>query len=150
MLMVWFGNYKKAKLMAIILGSIAAAFLLVSAAFWALETYKINAYEHVVSIVTDFDTRDGNNVWTEFAYSLHGQDYTVRLKGHSYWMKPNSSVNLIVNPKIPNQAKVLHDSPFILSLILLIGGGFFAVFFLLYLLNARAIRKKERKTVAIP
>ena len=144
-ILIWTGNIRIARIMAIIMGIITAGFLLTAGIIWGVESYKINSYAHVKGTVADFDTRDGKNVWTEFEYSLDGQTYTVRLKGHSYWMRLGSEINLVVNPKIPDKAEVLYDDPHILSFIMLLPGGLFGVFLLLYLVNFLVLRRREQK-----
>ena len=142
---IWFGSIKKAKIAAVIIGALAAVLLVVAAANFALKFYKIQKYEHVEATVAAFDTSDVNNVWTEFDYSVGGESYSARLKGHSYWMSIGSMTNLIVNPKNPNKAEVLHDNPYIASLIFLFAAGIFGLFSLLYLVNFLVLRKKQRR-----
>lgn len=144
MFLIWFNNIRKAKAMAIIMGAITGVFLFSTIVSWGLQNYKINSYTHVQAIVVDFDTRDSKNVWTEFEYSLNDKNYNVRLKGHSYWMRPDSHVALIVNPKELGQAEVLYDNPYISAIVTLAGSGIFGVFFLFLLLKYSALRKKER------
>ena len=138
---VWFEDIKKAKTAAIVFGVITACFLLAALAFFAVQSLKIHSYNQVSATVTAFDTRDGNNVWTEFSYPVEGELYNVRLKGHSYWMRINSEVTLLVNPKNPSQAAVLYDNPYTLPLIMLIAAGVFGLFLFLYTVNYLVLRK---------
>ena len=146
---VWFGDIRKAKTAAVIIGALAAVLLVAAAVTFALKFNKIQKYEHVEATVTAFDTRDGNNVWTEFVYSVGGKPYTARLKGHSYWMRIDSMIDLIVNPNDPNHAEVLYGNPYTVSVILLAATGLFGLFFLLYLINFLVLRKKQRSEFAL-
>ena len=140
---IWFGDIKKAKTMALIMGLLAAILLLTAGVTFAVKFSKIQSYDHISATVTDFDTRDGNNVWTEFTYTINDETITVRLKGHSYWMRIDSQIDLIVNPNNHSQAEVLYGNPYTVSVIFLAATGLFVVFFLLYLINFHVLRKKQ-------
>ena len=142
---IWFGSVRKAKIASVAIGALAAALLVAAAVTFVLKFYKIQVYEHVEATVVAFETRDGNDVWTEFVYSVGGEPYGARLKGHSYWMRIDSTTNLIVNPNNPNQAEVLYDNPYIVSVIFIAAAGVFGLFSLLYLINFLVLRKKQRR-----
>ena len=142
---IWFNDIRKAKAAAVIIGALAAVMLVAAAVTFALKFYKIQKFEHVEATVAAFDTRDGNNVWTEFDYSVGGKPYTARLKGHSYWMRIDSLTTLLVNPNNPSQAEVLYGNAYTVSVIFLAATGLFCVFFVLYLVNFLVLRKGQRR-----
>lgn len=140
-----FRDKGKAKAMLIILGALTFALLAMALVSWGTKTYKLNAYDRVMAVVTDFDTRDGNNVWTEFAYTHEGSAYTVRLDGHSYWMRMGAEIELLVKPSEPDKVEVLRNIGVNTSTYL-IGAIPFGVVFLIYLINYITILRKERSS----
>ena len=140
---VWFNNIKKAKTMAIIMGILTAVLVLSAGVVFATKYFKIHSYEHTKATITAYDTRDAENVWTEFTYSIADEQHTMRVKGHSYWMSIDSEIDVIVNPNKHSQAEVLYDNPYVLSLIILLAAGIFCVFFVLYLVNYLVLRKQN-------
>jgi len=141
---IWFGDIKKAKTMAIIMGITTAILIILALFAFIVQLYKILSYEHMEAVITDFDTRDSNNVWTEFSYVIGEKLYTTRVKGHSFQMRIDSQINILVNKKNPGQAEILRDNPYLISLIILVAAVIFGLFFLLYLLNYRSLKKKQQ------
>ncbi|MDL2287963.1 hypothetical protein LJC32_01110 [Oscillospiraceae bacterium OttesenSCG-928-F05] len=140
----FFKDKKQARLALVFLGILTLIFLIAALVPWSMEQIKMQTYHKVISVVTDYDTRDGNNVWTEFQYEYAGEIYTVRLKGHSYWMKPDSEIELLVNPAAPDEAEVLANYG-ALPPIRLMGAGLFGAVFLFYLINYIVAARRCKK-----
>ena len=147
-LIIRFGDTRKAKIAAIVMGSLALLCLVITAVLWGINAYKMNSYDRVPATVTQFDTRDGKNVWTEFRYEYKNETKTVRLKGHSYWMRVNSEVELIINPKRPENVDVITPATGKMPIVPLIPAGLFAFFFILYFFNYRSNLKRDKKAAS--
>lgn len=139
--LIFFKDKKKAWLMMLITGVIVGCLLLSALIAGGIQLYKSSTYAQVTATVTDFDTRDGNNVWTAFTYEYNNTEHTVRLPGHSYWMRMDSEIDLLIHPDNPERAEVLRNSG-TLPKVLFIVCIPFGVFFMLYGINYIIVRKK--------
>ncbi|MFV0411840.1 MAG: hypothetical protein ACK5L3_01050 [Oscillospiraceae bacterium] len=142
--LVWFRDKKKAKIFCIIMGAIAAAFFLASAALYAVEQYKLSTYYHLAVTVADYDTSNGKDVWTEVQFDRAGVGYVTRIKGHSYWMKTGEQFGALINPANPAEIQPMQSIG-TLPRTLLFPGLLFGVFFLVYLANYFLIVRREKK-----
>jgi len=136
----FFGDKKKALIVCLIMGIITLCFLLSALGLWLSDLYKIDNYTRVMSVVTNYNTSDGKNVWTEFSYEFEQQLYVVRLKGHSFWMTENAEIEILCNPANPEQIEIIKNIG-IVSKISLFPAGIFGVFFVMYLINFLKVRK---------
>lgn len=139
-IITFFRDRKRALAMLIITGALFAGCLVTGVVLYGMKLYKDNTYRNVTATVSAYDTRDSNNVWTELFYQLDDQIHTVRIKGHSYWMKQGSEIVILVHPTEPEKIEIADYSGSALQVALIasIPSG---VFFLLYLLSYIRVRR---------
>ena len=141
-IITFFRDRKKALAMLIITGALFLGCLVTGGALYGMELYKAGTYRSVTATVTDYDTRDSKNVWTELFYTLDGQTHAVRIKGHSYWMKKDSEIAILVHPTEPEQIEIADYSG-TSPKVALIASIPFGIFFLLYLINYIRVRRRS-------
>jgi hypothetical protein len=149
-LFVWFGDTKKAMIAAIVMGNLTLIALSVAGAIGINTALKTNTWEPASAVVTDFDTRDGTNVWTDLSYEYDHQHYTTRTKGHSYWMKIDREITILVNPKNPEKFEIINPTDgkvasSYVAVVFLFAAGLFGAVFLLWLLNYLGNKRRDRK-----
>lgn len=135
---------KSAKISTIAVAIMFAGFLLVTTFFGVIALNQKNNWQPVNATVTDFDTSDGTNVWTEFTYEYNDELYTYRQKGHSYWMSVGSEMEIYCNPDNPTDT-VVAKNMFSLPRTLLIITGMFGGFFVIYLVNFLLVKSRSKK-----
>ncbi|MFV0400515.1 MAG: hypothetical protein ACK5LX_07845 [Oscillospiraceae bacterium] len=126
--------------MLIITGILLSCCLVAGAVLTGIDWYKSKTYQPVTAIVSSYDTRDGKNVWTELTYSYGGSEYTTRIKGHSYWMKVDSEVEILVKSSSPEQIEIVRNSGNKAN-VAWITSIPFGIFFLFYLFNYLRVRR---------
>ena len=144
---VWTHDTKAAKIVAMILGIITSALLIHAFISFGITKYKIKTYSHVTATVTSYDTRDANNVWTEFQYEYKNETYTIKIKGHSYWMHIGSEESLIVNPNKPREGQVLRYLGLVMPYTFYFSIPIGAVF-ILYFINFLVNRRRDRRILS--
>ena len=148
LIIAWFSDIKKAKAMAIIMGVVTSLILLTSIVLFAHQYYKTITYIHIEAVITDFrvDTRDTNNRihWTEYEYSIDNKDYSIRIDQYLAGNRVGKQVSMLANPNNHSQVEIVHDNPYLMSVVALVGAGIFGVFFILYSINYLSLRKKQQ------
>ena len=135
---------KPAKIATIIIAVMVAGCALVTAFFGVVALNQKNNWTKLNAVVTDYDTSNGKNVWTEFAYEYDNKQYTYRQKGHSYWMQEGAEIEIYCNPDKPEDM-VVADYMFSMCRTLLIITGIFLGFFVRYLINFFVVKKREER-----
>lgn len=133
---------KSAKIITIILAIVVAGYVVVTAFLGLSALNQKNNWQRLNAVVADYDTRNGENVWTEFEYEYNNEAYTYRQKGHSYWMKRGAEIEIYCNPDNPEDM-VVAKNMFALFRTLLIITGINAGFFAIYLLNFFVVKNKQ-------
>lgn len=133
---------KSAKIITIILAVIVAGYVVVTAFLGVSALNQKNNWQRLNAVVADYDTRNGENVWTEFEYEYNNEAYTYRQKGHSYWMQRGAEIEIYCNPDNPEDM-VVAKNMFALFRTLLIITGINAGFFAIYLLNFFVVKNKQ-------
>lgn len=126
--------------MLIITGILLSCCLITGAVLTGIDWYKSKTYQPVTAVVSSYDTRDGKNVWTELTYSYGGSEYATRIKGHSYWMKVDSEVEILVKSSSPEQIEIVRNSGNKAN-VAWITSIPFGIFFLFYLFNYLRVRR---------
>ena len=147
--LTFFQGPKKAKLMAIFTGALFGLFLAAAAGFFLSAQFRLHTWETADALVSDFSTTDPSHVWTQFTYQVGQADYTVRQKGHSYWMVKGSTVSVLYNPENPEQF-CISDTIFARPRVLLGISGIWFFFFLLMGGNYIRVLQKRRSPSKIP
>jgi hypothetical protein len=139
MLTVWFGDKKKAKTAALVMGLPAIAMLVV--ALFILVQYNITMTRSEIVVGTPTERhQSAGEVWTEFDYHCHGEDYKTRIDGVYF----PTEKELLCNPQNPSDIKI-HSYPPLTSELLFYPGALFGVFGLLYLINFLVVARRDRK-----
>lgn len=148
MILLWTRNTKTAKIMAIVMGALAAICLLWGLVAWGRDFYRQVFHDEVRATVTErylHMSGDRQQAWTDAVYEYRGETHTIRFEWFIPWAREGSEVRLLINPNNP-QDIVLITPAFGRGKIggPLIGMCLFGAFFLLYLINFRSNRKRDR------
>lgn len=141
---VFFRDPQKARRMAVVIGMIAGALLLAAMGTAVVEQIRRQTWTPITAEVADFSTGNPRAVWTEFTYTWEGESYTVRQKGHSYWMARGAQVPLLCNPSRPQQVQVVASMGTLPGILLMIAGIWGALFVGFVLHALRLYRRVKR------
>ncbi|MDD6395117.1 MAG: DUF3592 domain-containing protein [Firmicutes bacterium] len=135
---------KTAKIVFIFISVMLAASLLAALIFACRDLYRSNTWGCVMAEVSDYDTSDSQNVWTEFSYTYDEKDYTIRKSGHSYYMGLSDQLTIFCNPSNPEQIAIEKQmySMAVTFFILSVAVG---IFFIIYLINFLTVSSREKK-----
>lgn len=137
-------NVKAKKKMLIIFSCISMIILITCIIAFCIQLYKNYNYEIVSARVTNYNTSDSNNVWTEFSYEYEG-NHTVKQKGHSYYMIIGSDIELLVNPSDPSDVEVLRN---LFAVPKVIFGVFIICFFFTGIIAIYYFRDKNKENIS--
>lgn len=135
---------KTAKTVFIVISVMLAASLLASLIFACRDLYRANTWGCVMAEVSDYDTSDSQDVWTEFSYTYDDKDYTVRESGHSYYMGLGDQITIFCNPSNPGQIAI-EKHMYSMAVTFLVLSGAVGIFFIIYLINFLTVLSREKK-----
>ena len=138
---IFSSNPRAARLMAVISGIILALLLAVTLILWGIVFYQRHCWSPVTAEVTAHSGAGSSDVWTEFTFTYEDSSYTVRQRGHSYWMYPGLKLPLYCNPANPQEFCVAENMDAVPKTAAT-AAGIWAVLAVLMLLNYIRVRKK--------